>query len=391
MLKLLKKTLLLFIALVLSMGGFLSSPHPLQAAAVPADPSGSDLPGFQSLVGEGYPCLGYYYAQLVMEDECWPLSDGSLPTQEPDPALAEVPYRYLRVLDAKVPLYWSVEDAAAGKNSPRRLLPGFDFVSVYNQVKKGNRWYYLISANLWMPGGEAESWNSLSSFQGKEFHQTPDHGFGWVLYPVESQREPGDAWNSDAGGKTYSRYQMIPVYQTRELEGVQWLQIGPREWIPAQKATWVMPDASRPLGVKGSRWIKINLEQQILTVYEDQQLIYATLTATGVPGFWTRPGSFQIESKVEAETMRGSFAPDRSDYYYLEDVPWTIYFDQSRALHGAYWHDQFGTPQSKGCVNLSSGDAHFLFLWAEEGDWVHVFDPSGETPTDPDLYQAGGA
>jgi lipoprotein-anchoring transpeptidase ErfK/SrfK len=89
--------------------------------------------------------------------------------------------------------------------------------------------------------------------------------------------------------------------------------------------------------------------------------------------------------------MRGAFTADRSDYYYLEDVPWTMYFDQARALHGAYWHNGFGVATSRGCVNLSPGDAQWLFHWAEEGDWVYVWDPSGETPTDPALYGAGGA
>jgi lipoprotein-anchoring transpeptidase ErfK/SrfK len=78
-------------------------------------------------------------------------------------------------------------------------------------------------------------------------------------------------------------------------------------------------------------------------------------------------------------------------FYYLEDVPWVLYFDQARALHGTYWHNQFGTTNSRGCVNLSVTDARWFFEFAEEGSWVHVWDPSGETPTDPGLYGAGGA
>jgi lipoprotein-anchoring transpeptidase ErfK/SrfK len=78
-------------------------------------------------------------------------------------------------------------------------------------------------------------------------------------------------------------------------------------------------------------------------------------------------------------------------YYFLEDVPWVLYFDQSRALHGTYWHDQFGTPNSRGCVNLSITDARWFFEFAQEGSWVYVWDPTGETPTDPALYSAGGA
>jgi lipoprotein-anchoring transpeptidase ErfK/SrfK len=89
------------------------------------------------------------------------------------------------------------------------------------------------------------------------------------------------------------------------------------------------------------------------------------------------------------ETMQGSFEADRSDFYYLQDVPWTMYFDQARALHATYWHTLFGYRQSHGCVNLSPGDANWLYQWAEEGDVVWVHDPSGQTPTDPDYYGPG--
>jgi lipoprotein-anchoring transpeptidase ErfK/SrfK len=68
-----------------------------------------------------------------------------------------------------------------------------------------------------------------------------------------------------------------------------------------------------------------------------------------------------------------------------------MYFDQARALHGAYWHNSFGYKQSHGCVNLSPADSQWLYMWGDVGDWVYVWDPSGETPTDPSLYGAGGA
>ena len=110
------------------------------------------------------------------------------------------------------------------------------------------------------------------------------------------------------------------------------------------------------------------------------------MVSTGVDHFWTRPGLFHIQRKLETETMSNSI---QDDFYYLEDVPWTMYFDEARALHGAYWHNKFGYPLSHGCVNLSPGDAHWLFNWASEGDFVYVFDPSGQTPTDPSLFGSG--
>jgi lipoprotein-anchoring transpeptidase ErfK/SrfK len=119
--------------------------------------------------------------------------------------------------------------------------------------------------------------------------------------------------------------------------------------------------------------------------------VFATLIASGLEPFWTRPGLFQIYEKLDTTPMRGAFEADGSDAYYLEDVPWTMYFDQRRALHGAYWRANLGFPQSHGCVNLSIGDAQWIYDWAELGDWVYVWDPSGNTPVDPDNYTAGGA
>jgi lipoprotein-anchoring transpeptidase ErfK/SrfK len=128
-----------------------------------------------------------------------------------------------------------------------------------------------------------------------------------------------------------------------------------------------------------------------MSVYDHGQLVYATIISTGRSPFYTRPGLFKIYKKKPVETMTGSFEANRSDYYYLENVPWTMYFDEARALHGAYWHTMFGYEMSHGCVNLSIGDSRWLFDWAQEGDSVYVWDPSGKTPTDPKFYGKGGA
>ena len=61
--------------------------------------------------------------------------------------------------------------------------------------------------------------------------------------------------------------------------------------------------------------------------------------------------------------MSGAYS--QPDFYYLQEVPWTMYFDDQIALHGAYWHDGFGFRRSHGCVNLTITDAHWLFQWAE--------------------------
>jgi hypothetical protein len=56
---------------------------------------------------------------------------------------------------------------------------------------------------------------------------------------------------------------------------------------------------------------------------------------------------------------------DVDHHYSIEAVPWVQYFEGDNALHGAFWHDHFGTPVSHGCVNLSPRDARHLFGWTK--------------------------
>ncbi len=131
---------------------------------------------------------------------------------------------------------------------------------------------------------------------------------------------------------------LIQVYNITEAQGLTWYEIAPDEWVNSLKARVVHSNPTRPDGVEGDRWIEINLFQQTMSVYEDGDLVFATLIASGFDPFFTRPGIFQIYEKKPLETMSGAFEANRSDYYYLEDVPWTMYYDESRALHATYWH-----------------------------------------------------
>jgi hypothetical protein len=210
-----------------------------------------------------------------------------------------------------------------------------------------------------------------------------------MLQNVTARRGP--SLGAEESTRQFVRWDVIQVYDIQESDGTNWYLVGPDTWVDGKDAALVHPAAAAPAGVDNGRWIEVNLLEQTLSVYENNQLIYATLISSGVPGFWTRPGLFQIREKLETTPMSGAFEADRSDYYYLEDVPWTMYFDEARALHGEYWHNFLGYEQSHGCVNLSPGDSAWLYQWAQIGDWVYVWDASGRTPTDPSLYGSGGA
>lgn len=315
----------------------------------------------------------------------------------PDPALTQVDYRYGLVRNLNAPVYGSLEDALAGNKASaiRRIDSPFAYISyTENAVVDGKR-FYMIEAGAWMTANDISRIGAVPLFQGITFDRPPANAFGWVLTylssgPVVSKRTPGRA-GEDPTGRAYNNHEIVQVYATQQVDGEEWYRIGSEEWLPQNVVARVLPNPTPPEGVTGDRWIEVNLDEQTLAVYDQRRLVFATLIASGIEPFWTRPGLFKIYQRLTTTPMRGAFEADRSDAYYLEDVPWTMYFDEARALHGAYWRAQLGFPQSHGCVNLSVGDARWLFDWAQEGDWVYVWDPSGKTPTDPSLYGAGGA
>jgi hypothetical protein len=320
-----------------------------------------------------------------------------LPAKKPDFELTYVDVRYGQVRTANAPVYPSVEAALKGdrKQAIRRIDSPFSYISYTDEVVIDGKRFYMIEPGAWMTANDVIRIGAVPLFQGVTLDRTPDHAFGWVLSylssgPVETKRSPGYQ-NDDYTGHMLNNHEIVPVFSEMQVGDTNWYLVAPDEWLPEKVVARVIPNTTPPEGVTGDRWIEVNLYEQTVAVYDQRELVFATLVASGLEPFWTQPGVFQIYDKYDSAPMRGSFEADRSDAYYLEDVPWTMYFDQARALHGAYWRANLGFPQSHGCVNLSVGDSRWLFDWADVGDWVYVWDPSGRTPDDPNYYTAGGA
>ncbi len=116
----------------------------------------------------------------------------------------------------------------------------------------------------------------------------------------------------------------------------------------------------RPPGVReNEHWVHIDLSEQTLVAYEGDVPVFATLVSTGKEEGMTPIGVHRLQSKHIATSMRDQ--PIEEDAYSIEDVPWTQYFHNNVALHGAFWHGGFGLVRSHGCVNLSPSDARWLF------------------------------
>lgn len=114
------------------------------------------------------------------------------------------------------------------------------------------------------------------------------------------------------------------------------------------------------------RQVVVDLSDQMLYAFENGQLVRSVLVSTGLPATPTVQGDYRVYVKYEAQTMSGPG-------YYLPGVPYVMYFYQGYALHGTYWHNNFGRPMSHGCVNLPTPEAEWLFNnFVEVGTPVHV-------------------
>jgi lipoprotein-anchoring transpeptidase ErfK/SrfK len=133
---------------------------------------------------------------------------------------------------------------------------------------------------------------------------------------------------------------------------------------------YVPPSSSAPLpeialSGNGARWIDVDLTNQSVYAYEGDVVVNSFIVSTGT---WLTPtvtGQYKIYVKYRSAKMSGPG-------YYLPNVPYIMYFYKGYGLHGTYWHNNFGTPMSHGCVNLRTDDAAWLYEWASVGTLVNV-------------------
>ena len=134
-----------------------------------------------------------------------------------------------------------------------------------------------------------------------------------------------------------------------------WMAVGPGRYQPGEKE------------------IVVSLDAQRLWAYEGEDTLLASWVSTGTaetPEVATPLGQFRILVKLPMETMEGTVSGQQ---YRVEDVPHVMYFtDEGHALHGTYWHNNFGTPMSHGCVNLPLDVAAWMYDWAPEGTPVSI-------------------
>jgi len=170
----------------------------------------------------------------------------------------------------------------------------------------------------------------------------------------------GDWWRVE--------YQDIPgwvfggIVTAFDVEGVP--QVAPPP-TPTPASSTPIPTPIPLEEIDEERWIDVDLSEQLLTAYEGRTPVRTTLVSTGLAQTPTVVGQFRIWIKLRYDDMAGPG-------YYIEDVPFVMYFYLGYGLHGAPWHNNFGQRMSHGCVNLSVPEAEWLFGYADVGTLVNV-------------------
>ncbi|MGB3717437.1 MAG: L,D-transpeptidase [Candidatus Promineifilaceae bacterium] len=260
----------------------------------------------------------------------------------------------------------------------RNVGDGFLYATVnsWNEID-GETWYQ-INHREYVHEDDIQPVD-VSGFQGVSVLRQPVRPFGWVVQDVQPSRQP-DSEPSPLLTEL-PRYTFFEIYDAviGQNDWI-WYDIGNGRWIKQTYASIV--DVSPRPGQVGLKefWTEVDLYEQTFAAYEGDRMVYATLISSGLNRWPTREGLFQVWTRFVENKMSG--AEGKVDYYFLEDVPYIMYFDHLNGigLHGTYWHDRYGYKHSHGCVNMPILDAEWVFNWSEDAPndlWVrvHTSDP----------------
>jgi hypothetical protein len=274
----------------------------------------------------------------------------------------------------KVPQGLELFDAPGG--SLVSTTGGFSYVT----IKETQGGWSRIDANRWVRTADLDENVLISRFAGVRL---PEDGLpypmAWTLRHLRASAAPGA--DESSNNPFMYRYTRVTLYTYVEIDGYRWYQIGQDQWVHQFNVAKIVP-IERPENVDTRKWVAIDLYEQVLVAYEDEQPVYATLISSGLPNFSTNEGLFHVYLRYPRTTMSGLY--QQPGYYNLQEVPWTMYFDGDIAIHGTYWHDGFGYRASRGCVNASIIDAKWLYDWAAD-----EFTAPGDTGPAVYVYASG--
>ena len=349
------------------------------------------LPFFGSKRGAG--CSGHWY---LVGPLAWICSDvAELSDEEPYRPVPPrsptgLPFRY----------FFAGRDGAYGYSSIARaedeapdmeLEHGFGVAVVGERTAPNGERFGLSRSGYFIPLKDLVQARS-SGFHGERIVDHPAGApldLAWVVVEKANVFAAPKAGQKPTGQKV--RFELLHVAKVEGTFARVSPEGAPEAWM--RLADLARPQVTTPPTEVGGesaveRWIDVEIASQTLVAYEGKTPVFATLVSTGKGAphteLATRTGVHRIWVKLLASKMDNLERDDVEHHYSLEDVPWVQFFDKAIALHGVFWHHDFGHVHSHGCVNLAPLDAEFLFSFTGPhmpAGWSAVFPTKVEPAT----------
>jgi hypothetical protein len=253
----------------------------------------------------------------------------------------------------------------------KRMVRGF-YVSVDRTFAHESRTFHRTLAGLLAPA-DRMAMVKPPSFAGQPIDEGhAGHAVAFVLAKDATKYEVDADKKTARPGAALARYdRAFLTGNVVSIGGKFYRETTDGWWLRGVDAAFTQPGPPPADLAPGEKWIDVNLARQTLVAFEGARPVFATLVSTGrrAPDkehdHRTPTGTWRVREKHLAATMDGDGATASDLPYSIEDVPYVMYYFESYALHGAFWHDNFGRQQSHGCVNLAPLDAKRLFFWAD--------------------------
>lgn len=287
-------------------------------------------------------------------------------------------------------LYPSLEAFEAGAAPVGQLTPGAGMKYRFEAIVPTSRGEVLTRNDGQVARIDDVYLYPITRWKGRDFATDPPTEGRWPAITIDYE-----------GAKIRSAPEAdAPELQSLPFHTPLWVE---RDPVSPDGHWWRIPDAGGP-GIPGyaddrvslrhpttppsvpdgvgpdQLWVDVDLGQQTLMLRRGEELAYWTVIASGAPPMGTPLGTYRILAKYAYKDMQSR--PGAEDVYRVEDVPWTMIFRPSYALHAAYWHWGFGHVASHGCVNLAVRDAKELFERVGIGlpaGWLAIFPSEAES------------
>jgi hypothetical protein len=261
----------------------------------------------------------------------------------------------------------------------RRMVKGF-FLSLDHQFGSSGSMWWKTMAGLVAPADRIYVTKAVTEFHGvwlgkesasfatktlpsRKIDKLP---VGFVLHGAKHWAVDASRKHATQAEGIAERFEAVGLTgETATIGGTDYWETDEGWWMKAADGTRTEPGPPPEKLGDHDKWIDVNLHRQTLVAFEGMTPVYATLVSSGRNEHETVTGSFRIREKHIASTMDGDADIAADGPYSIEDVPYIQYFNGGYALHGAFWHGEFGHVKSHGCVNLAPWDAKTIFGWTD--------------------------